>query len=236
MSMAKAEKDLEPQYRKNLMIVASIVLIYSIAGGKMAAEFSMFGAKLQFNRPELVEYAMVLVMCFFWWRHWQISGDARKEHTRKKYYYMILNAALFDRLIASKNEATSVLYEPNEWSRIFGVPIDLLIDHTKKELYWKRKPFFGGDLAYIELSSGEDSDAFPFVEREIEISWWMRMPMMCSYIKAFFIASIRDTEFGDAVLPSFISLLALVFWCINRFAVSSPQWQSELCADLFNRL
>ena len=57
MADDKMDKDLERQYRKNLMVVASIVLIYSIAGGRMAPDLSLFGAKLQFSRPD---------WCHFW--------------------------------------------------------------------------------------------------------------------------------------------------------------------------
>lgn len=49
------DKDLERQYRKNLMVVASLVLMYSIAGGQMTSDLSMFGAKLTFSRPEWLD-------------------------------------------------------------------------------------------------------------------------------------------------------------------------------------
>jgi len=64
----EVDKDLEQQYRKNLMIVAGVVFIYSIAGGRMGNDLSLFGAKLIFSHPVWLEYAMVMMMCFFWWR------------------------------------------------------------------------------------------------------------------------------------------------------------------------
>ncbi|HHQ4529475.1 TPA: hypothetical protein ACSP1Y_003271 [Aeromonas hydrophila] len=72
--------ELERQYRKNLMIVSTIVLIYSIAGGSFGNDLSFSGAKLVFSRPEWIEFFMIAVMFFLQWRHWLISGDIRRHH------------------------------------------------------------------------------------------------------------------------------------------------------------
>ncbi|WAG00082.1 hypothetical protein NRZ31_04750 [Aeromonas dhakensis] len=72
--------ELERQYRKNLMIVSMIVLIYSIAGGSFGNDLSFSGAKLIFSRPQWIEVFMLVVMGFLQWRHWLISGDIRQHH------------------------------------------------------------------------------------------------------------------------------------------------------------
>ncbi|WP_439830943.1 hypothetical protein [Aeromonas caviae] len=72
--------ELERQYRKHLMIVSMVVLIYSIAGGAFDNDISFSGAKLSFSRPQWIEYFMIVVMLFLQWRHWQVSGSIRRRH------------------------------------------------------------------------------------------------------------------------------------------------------------
>ncbi|WP_421176563.1 hypothetical protein [Aeromonas jandaei] len=72
--------ELERQYRKNLMIVSMIVLIYSIAGGAFDRDISFSGAKLTFSRPNWIEYFMIVIMLFLQWRHWLVSGSIRRQH------------------------------------------------------------------------------------------------------------------------------------------------------------
>lgn len=85
--------ELERQYRKNLMIVSMIVLIYSIAGGAFDKDITFSGAKLTFSRPGWIEIFMLVVMGFLQWRHWLVSGDIRRHH---------------------RNEVISGLYFPSE--------------------------------------------------------------------------------------------------------------------------
>ncbi|ELM3616142.1 hypothetical protein RYR54_001780 [Aeromonas sobria] len=78
--MISENVELERQYRKNLMIVSMIVLIYSIAGGAFDNDISFSGAKLTFSRPNWIEYFMIAIMAFLQWRHWLVSGDIRRHH------------------------------------------------------------------------------------------------------------------------------------------------------------
>lgn len=75
--------ELERQYRKNLMIVSMIVLIYSIAGGAFDHDISFSGAKLTFSRPKWIEYFMIAIMLFLQWRHWLVSREIRRQHTNE---------------------------------------------------------------------------------------------------------------------------------------------------------
>ncbi|MGY3959581.1 hypothetical protein [Aeromonas popoffii] len=72
--------ELERQYRKNLMLVSMIVLIYSIAGGSFDKDITFSGAKLTFSRPHWIEMFMIVVMIFLQWRHWLVSGEIRRHH------------------------------------------------------------------------------------------------------------------------------------------------------------
>lgn len=63
------DKELGRLYRKHLMIVSTVIFIYSIAGGKFANKIELFGAGLTFNNPKLLEICAVLICIFMTWRH-----------------------------------------------------------------------------------------------------------------------------------------------------------------------
>ncbi|MBL0612251.1 hypothetical protein JD508_18655 [Aeromonas jandaei] len=211
------EKDIERQYRKNLMLVASIVFIYSIAGGQISSELSLFGAKLTFHRPEWLEYAMVVIMCFFWWRHCQVSVKVREEHLKKVYKNMRLHKWVFRRLMRDGNKSAQVKYDSDGWARIYGVPKCLDDDGARVELYWLRRVFFGGYLAFMDFAN--QSDDHPWHEREIKISLAMRFSLFISYLRSLIVVSYKDPEFGDGVFPTLLFIVSSIAWVQNYFQI-----------------
>lgn len=79
--------EMEELYRKRLMIVATGILIFVIAGGSLskaepntnATEIVMFGVKLIFSRPNWLEWAALAVMGYFWLRHQQFSFEENEK-------------------------------------------------------------------------------------------------------------------------------------------------------------
>lgn len=81
------DAEMEELYRKRLMIMATGILIFVIAGGSLssadkntnATEIIIFGVKLIFSRPNWLEWAALAVMGYFWWRHQQFSLEENEK-------------------------------------------------------------------------------------------------------------------------------------------------------------
>lgn len=226
MAEDKMDKDLERQYRKNLMVVASIVLIYSIAGGKMAADLSMFGAKLQFSRPDLLEWAMVALMCFFWWRHWQVSGFIRAEIKRSNLRDVYLTNECEEMLVSALEK--SLLHTVDCLSVFNDENNKVMIDIEKVSIFSVSVKFTYWDNSAAEHKARN----LIFSVRTAPVIWVL---IQASYLHIRIANAVKLPHFGDAVLPSVVFGSALLSWIFHGFHFSEP-WQSEWCADLFNRL
>lgn len=209
------DKELERQYRKNLMVMAGIVFIYSVAGGQMSTELSFFGAKLTFKSPERLEYAMLVMMCFFWWRHCQVSVKTRKGHLKKVYDNFRLHEWVFDQLMRDGNKEAQVKHEAEGWERIYGIPKVREDQCARIEIYWLRRVLFGGRIAYMDFAN--NTDKRPWHEREIVISPVMRFFIFISYVRSSVVVIFRDPEFGDGVLPTIVFVFAAASWILNHF-------------------
>lgn len=77
--MVQNNQDVEGSYRKNLMIVAAMISIYSIAGGGFSSELEIAGAKLNFTKPQFLEYTSIIMLIFLWWRHLLVSQEIRRQ-------------------------------------------------------------------------------------------------------------------------------------------------------------
>ena len=86
---------MEPQYRKNLMLVSTVVLMFSIAGGKLGTKISFSGGEVTFAHPEYIELAFIISMLFLQWRHWLVSASIRA----RQYTETVSNAIVPNRFI-----------------------------------------------------------------------------------------------------------------------------------------
>ncbi len=196
------DKELERQYRKNLMVVASLVLIYSIAGGQMASGLSMFGAKLNFSRPEWLEYTMVFVMCFFWWRHWQVSKSIREDVILDACNGFEVPSFMYGKI--KRDVCQKLNLNENEFASIWeydGVRVRHHESHYENDGYLikvSRVGFISVTLSYLSEIS---------IQYKLDRAW-----LVCGllYRKAWIQNAIRDPKFGDAILPSILTITALV--------------------------
>lgn len=190
------DKDLERQYRKNLMVVASIVLIYSIAGGKMAADLSMFGAKLQFSRPDWLEYAMVAVMCFFWWRHWQVSLD-----DRNRFLNAILSGVnlkwIDDRLLEPNNLHVELRDYIDQGNGLF-----IKLTRRGPEVIYRVHDEYGDVSQFTAAINGFQTQAMIYYQ----------------LTRSAIISIIVKPHFGDAILPSVTTMAALIAYGVQKLA------------------
>lgn len=204
-------KDLERQYRKNLMVAASIVLIYSIAGGQMSSDLSMLGAKLKFSRPEWLEYAMLSIMIFFWWRHWQISHDIRDN----------MNQIVFDNLRLS---CTSIKYavmnklreQPIEIKRAF---------YSKPTMYQFNLSECESVFSDIRLKSLRPiaidfgcfySKFYGDYNQFSKYSLRAKLFVLLDYLRTYIVCAIKFPDFGDGILPNLVSVVACIAYIASK--------------------
>lgn len=194
------DKDLERQYRKNLMVVASLVLMYSIAGGQMTSDLSMFGAKLNFSRPEWLEYAMVFVMCFFWWRHWQVSKPIRKDMFENSLRGFVLPSFMNERV---RHDACKIfgLDEGKYISRWAYNSIQIMPENS-----WDNDGHFFvlNDVGFLSVTLSEHGGMC--IKYRMDRVW-----LACSvlYRRQWLRNAIHETHFGDAILPAITTILAM---------------------------
>ncbi len=85
--MVASNTEMEELYRKRLMVVATGILIFVIAGGSLSSvapaqnstEITIFGVRLLFKNAKFLEWAGIAVMWYFWLRHQQFSFEVRSD-------------------------------------------------------------------------------------------------------------------------------------------------------------
>lgn len=204
-------KDLERQYRKNLMVAASIVLIYSIAGGQMSSDLSMLGAKLKFSRPEWLEYAMLSIMLFFWWRHWQISHDIRSNMRQIVFYNLRLSRTSIKHAIMNK-----LREQPIEINRAFD---------DKSAMYQFKLSECNSVFSEVRLKSlrpfGIDFGRFYTnfdcdYSQLLEYSLRAKLFVLIDYLRTYVVCAIKFPDFGDGILPNLISFVACITYIASK--------------------
>jgi len=205
------DKDLERQYRKNLMVVASIVLIYSIAGGKMGSDLSMFGAKLIFSHPEYLEWAMMVLMCFFWWRHGIASKDIRREMISA-----VLNATKVP-LYVQRACVEKIEREARAETEAAGLNINPSHNFTSN------REFIVGAIGFIRVTVWVDySKADNYVTEKFIINVLMNPLQFILVTARYRIGWLKhaalEMHFGDAILPSITWIIAVLAFLIHRYA------------------
>ncbi|MGL4206394.1 MAG: hypothetical protein ACRCRW_09805, partial [Aeromonadaceae bacterium] len=208
-------KDLERQYRKNLMVAASIVLIYSIAGGQMSSDLSMLGAKLKFSRPEWLEYAMLSIMIFFWWRHWQISHDIRDNITQIVFEKCRLSCASIRYAINDKVKSPFSVISVS----LARNPSAYLISLSENSSVYSEVRL--NSLHPIVIDFGSLNTYFNCDERQLfEYPLRAKLYVSLDYFRAYVVCAIKFPDFGDGVLPNLISLVSCIAYIASKLVQS----------------
>lgn len=205
------DKDLERQYRKNLMVVASIVLIYSIAGGHMGKDLSMFGAKLNFSHPEYLEYAMVAVMCFFCWRHLIVSDGIRKEMSDA--VYLDTNAPACFR----ENNRQKVEDRYRKEAKDRGHNINFLHQFTNDWMFVVDRVGFISASITMRYKYGINIIS-ERCDLRITKAPYQFFIINLSYRTAWLKHAISKSHFGDAILPLMTTIAALLAYGAHKLA------------------
>ena len=205
--MESMSSGVEENYRKNLMLVASIISIYSIAGGGFDSELAIAGAKLKFSNPQYLEYASIVVLLFFWWRHWLVSVELRDEFNNH-----------VNRNVITPNFIVELIEK-----RAYGKNVkefDILSDR-----YWNGSPNIS-DALFYKLGFLQFMYVLPHVDKEgreksykYEFNFKSNPKIFLlvnyAYRKAWLKSVLLNKYFGDAILPSVVSVIALTTYIYN---------------------
>lgn len=205
--MESMSSGVEENYRKNLMIVATMISIYSIAGGGFDSELTIAGAKLKFSNPQYLEYVSIVVLLFLWWRHWLVSVELRDEfnsHVNRQVYTPAFIVELIEERACGKNFERFDIISDRYWN---GAP------DIKNALFYKV-----GFLHFTYVLSHVDKEGrvrsykyeFNFISNPK-----IFLLVNYAYRKAWLKSVLLNTYFGDAILPSVVSVIALTAYIYN---------------------
>lgn len=193
------------------MVAASIVLIYSIAGGQMSSDLSMLGAKLKFSRPEWLEYAMLSIMIFFWWRHWQISHDIRGNISQIVFKKCRLSCSSIRYAINNKVKSPFSVISVSLASK----PSAYLIGLSENSSIYSEVQL--NSLHPIAIDFGSFNTYFNCDERQLfEYSLRAKLFVSLDYLRAYVACAIKFPDFGDGVLPNLISFVACITYIASK--------------------
>lgn len=208
--MDQSDQNVEEHYRKNLMIVAATVSIYSIAGGGFDSELVIAGAKLKFTNPQYLEYASIVILLFLWWRHWLVSHSVRKSFDSA----LVCNLAtpkeierkaketLKEKAVEARETLVGGGYRmPNYMQRSLSIYSVGLLNISYRLIYEHGVERKDPEIVSIPLLS----EPLAFVRFNY------------NYRKEWVKLVLFDTRFGDSILPSVVTLIALISYSYNYF-------------------
>lgn len=218
------EKELERQYRKNLMIMASVMLVYSIAGGEIAGDISMFGVAIKFSKSGYLDWLGLIVMCFLWWRHWLSSGFIRESMRELVIQEGVLSARSVRKILECMLPGREVIIKPagvslapnNKYQCVVGVGSGISsVVELRMHTICPIQVHFGGST--IDLINGLQSEFVYTRNSAYKISSKIvKLHVAFDYWKWFVICAIKYPSFGDGLLPTIIVGLSSILFFVNK--------------------
>ncbi len=221
------DTEMEELYRKRLMIVATGILIFVIAGGTLSSagqninstEIIIFGMKLIFSRPNWLEWAALAIMVYFWWRHQQFSLDERVK----------LRAQVFEETRISQRISVKVhkaettnyhdpgYYDGKFWSVRYyrGALGELIEEH--EPYYYPISVNVISALNVIVCVTLIDRDTEEVVGWKIErVSGFIEhMQFYFAYIASYLKCAYKYPAFCHAKLPSWLACTSAISYLAN---------------------
>ncbi|QNF21639.1 hypothetical protein FT688_20820 [Aeromonas hydrophila] len=198
--------EVERLYRRNALFSASVISIYSIAGGKLDNEISVGLTKISFSNPHALEYALVVVAIYFCWRHWLVSKELRSKLMQSA-YRDTKETKQIERFLTDESNA---LLQTYEWDLPRGAEIPVAMNSRKLIevgfINVKYEFYYQDGVGQIRNSSlvvnvFKNPLKFLIVSVSYRVSWFKK--------------TVSDTHFGDGLMPLLVTMLALLLYCLN---------------------
>ncbi|MGN4986508.1 hypothetical protein [Aeromonas hydrophila] len=210
----EVDKDLERQYRNKLMIIATLIIIYSISGGSLSPDFSLAGAKLSFSAPQNLVRLAVVVMIFFWWRHRQITADIRRKIKSDAYDGVYTPDYLLQKIRKNGYKDGGALhgYTEGHYIRVKFNEEDMYDDEcVSVQVMWSGILSFN---IYVVYSSRESNHPVRSYEMSLK-NFRDRFAIALLYWWSFSKNAWSKPDFGDAILPTLTMAISVMSYTYN---------------------
>ncbi|WP_421242933.1 hypothetical protein [Aeromonas enteropelogenes] len=211
----ESDVELERKYRNKVMLISSMLFIYSISGGQFMPEIGLWGSKVIFNSPENIVHAIAIIMIYFWWRHFQLSTKVRHEVKIQAYATMVIPIWMREVIRDKGAKNGCVLHEP-----INSYPVGFEATYEEKlpgeDYISLGANWFGLCNIYLWVTysnryNPNDITSYEMYLKNLQERVSFVFIYWCSFVKnAFF-----KPNFADAILPSIVMLISLTSYLYN---------------------
>lgn len=198
--------EVERLYRRNSLFAASVISIYSIAGGKLGQSLSTGLFDVSFSKPHVLEYSLIVVAGYFCWRHWLVSKDLRKRLVQNS----LNSTGEFRWVSIFLSKKVNSLMGQGAWrsADVAGAHIDPF-----------RRQLARVGFLNIEYSFSYTDEFGDRVDKIVKVNLCkyplVFLALSIRYRLAWFKNAISDTHFGDGVMPLFMMIVALLLYGFN---------------------
>lgn len=218
------EVDIEHQYRKNLMIISLVLLVYSVAGGEINGEINLSGVGIKFKNPGYLEWIGLTIMYFLWWRHWLVSGGIRERMKSQVFIHLKLSDWSIKRIFGDFIPGISISVNPKNCTLTPDSPGEIPVELG-------RGNFVLADLRVctimpIQVSLGSSvAGAINALNKDFHYSrislYRMRscitkFIIATDYWRCFVSCALKYPSFGDGLLPSLIVIASTIAFFVNK--------------------
>ncbi|MFQ2621907.1 hypothetical protein ACK3YV_03635 [Aeromonas caviae] len=229
--MVASNAEMEELYRKRLMVVATGILIFVIAGGSLskadpnanATEIVMFGVKLIFSRPNWLEWAALAVMGYLWLRHQQFSFEENEKLKAQVYE----NTRISRRISVKALGAESTYYHgPGDYEGKFR---SVRYYRTAwKELFDEHEPY-NYPISICVSSFYKIIVCVTLIDRDSDraVGWKMErvkgvvehLQFYFSYAVSYLQCAYKYPEFCHAKLPSWLACISAISYLVSQLFI-----------------
>lgn len=229
--MAATNAEMEEMYRKRLMIVATGIVIFVIAGGSLssvapaqnATEITLFGVRLLFKNAKFLEWAAIAVMGYFWLRHQQFSFEVRNDLKNQIFNGISICRTASERVRRAK---VTTYHGPSNYKGYFRrvklfvakdyewCPSDTDGRHSHSASVNMLSPFC--IVTCMSSISDNPNKTVGWQIDEIEgIS--EHLQFYAAYIFSYLKCAYKYPEFCHAKLPSWLAITSFTLYVVNAF-------------------
>ncbi len=227
----ESDSDMEQLYRKRLMVLATCILIYVIAGGALVgvndgatgAEIQLLDAKLVFYRPQWLEVAAIIVMLYLWLRHNQFSLHERAKLKEQVYGGLRISKRISDRLFGLRPDpfVAWMAYDGPFYKVSYSAQVSYELEEEHGEYSYPIRVMFASPRKIVVCIDSYN------VYSERADSWRISnligikeiIDFYFAYAKCYMICAFKYPEFCHAKLPFYLTWISVISFIFNKIYI-----------------
>ncbi|MFB2927566.1 hypothetical protein [Aeromonas hydrophila] len=235
------ETGLITTYRNRVLSISAGLMVYAIAGGSVstvdkdnasesAAEITLFGVKLLFSRPSWLVWAALILVVYFWWRHYQLTTKNKCRFYEDVYRNIVIPSSVVDKITKYGDAGCDDIVQ-SEYN--YGIEVkrdDITRDdiecYRDNIVLIKKLGLAKYELTMFKLSSyafdyhvrhgrlndfNSQADTVSFETKRLVD----RAQMFLLHCRAFVSLSLNSPSFTDAILPDILTFMSVFVVIIN---------------------